>query len=84
LPRATEWDPAPPLKEKIHKHVKEYNSKVDLQSGKRKARKSEVDEERERAGKMSRSRLTERMVSSQLGRRSVSRPRAYMEFVAVH
>ncbi len=63
LPSALPFDPPADLKPRIHAALKTYKAKEEGQNGKRKARASEVEEERKRIEGMGRSRVTDRMVS---------------------
>lgn len=62
LPQPAVFTPESDLLRKIRTQQHAYDAKAEVQGGKRKARRGAVDEERERAGKMSRSHMTERMV----------------------
>lgn len=63
LPKPKTFSPKRELKEKMVEHVSAYDRKVDVQNGKRKAKGSDMDDERERVAKLSRSQVTARMVS---------------------
>jgi len=65
LPQAVTFVPKGELKERVLDHVKAYDRRVEVQNGKRKAETKEIEQERSRLGKMSRSQITERMVSIQ-------------------
>jgi hypothetical protein len=62
LPQPAVFTPDSDLHHKIRTHQQEYDAKAEVQGGKRKARRGAVEEERDRAGKMSRNQMTERMV----------------------
>ncbi len=64
LPSAIPFDPPADLKPKIHAAMRAQRAREEGQSGKRKAREGEVEDERKRVQGMARSRVTERMVSS--------------------
>jgi hypothetical protein len=66
LPRPKGFEPAPDLQRRIGETLKQQRKQEDGQYGKRKARSSEVENERQATEGMSRSRQTERMVGTYL------------------